>query len=168
MILSNRYMPLSLAVLLCIFSHVGLASKQTVTIVSDKAKFEQATGQATYQGSVKLTEQNHSLLAENLIVYKNKQGELVKVIADGDPATFFGQMPNDEELVHAEAAKITLYPKDSLLKLSGKAKIRYKNDTFDGPLLDYHFKEHMIVANSQKNERPSITLETPKISKDAP
>ena len=152
--------------LLCV-SLCSVAKVDTIKIQSNTAKFEQQSGQASYEGDVILFDTEHQLHADHLIIHKNKQGKLTKVVATGNPAIFTGKVPDEEQMVQAQANEITLYPQQSLLKLNEDAKIRYNNDTFVGPLLEYRYKDNVIIANSANRQRPQITLETPKIKNDS-
>lgn len=149
--------------LISVYSGNSLSKTQSVQIQSDSAKFEQSTGEASYQGHVVLSQEQQQLFADSLVVYKDKNGNLTKIIAHGQPAKFKGHLSEDLEPVHAQAHSITFFPETSILKLNGKAKINYKNDVFNGPILEYHLKNDLIIANKQENERPSIILETPNL-----
>lgn len=130
-----------------------------IQVQSDQAAFEHALKQATHVGNVVLTQGNHKLLADKLVLKKDPKTDANIIIATGKPATFTGLMTNDPAPVNASANTIYYYPDQHLLVFEGNATITHEKDKFKGPSLSYQIDKQVITATASKQERPTIVIQ---------
>lgn len=170
----NQHIPLKRIVVVILFPLLGclysaLAHCATkpplgdlslpIQVQSDQASFEHALKQATHSGNVVLTQGNHTLHADKLVLKKDPKTDANIIVATGKPATFTGLMSNDPSPLNASADTIYFYPDQHLLVLEGKATITHEKDKFKGPSLSYQIDKQIITATASKQERPTIVIE---------
>ena len=144
---------------LSIVSQCYALTDEPIQIQSDKAIFDQNLGKAFYRGNVSLIQGSQRLLAQELIITRTKDGKIAEFKAIGKPAKFNGSMESEHEPIHASAQTIYYFPEHGRLSLQGNAKIEFKQDIFQGPMLEYDFRKNLISANRQQDERPTIILQ---------
>ncbi len=125
-----------------------------VSIESSTLELDQQNGLATYSGNVIVKQNGKELLADKVIMYKNAQGKMDKILAFGKPAKYTGT--NKEEPVFGEANKITFLTSKQDMILEGQAKLTQKKDSFTAPFITYNLQSKMIRSKSQEGIRPTI------------
>lgn len=151
----------SLFVFLFLFIHFDCfalltGSKASVSITSENLELNPEQGFALYLGNVLLTQEGKTLTADKLIIYKNPEGKLNKILAFGKPAKYLGTIKN--EPLSGEANKITFFPNSQEMLLEGQAKFIQKQDSFTAPHITYNFQTKMIKSKSQNGIRPTIVF----------
>lgn len=129
-----------------------------IHIESDTVVFDQVQSALTYQGNVIVTSGDQKLYATQVVVVRDKQQEIQSIVATGAPARYTQVFEKDKTTLQAYANQIDFDPKQSILLLTGKAKITHQQDTFEGPLLKYMLNEHKIEAIQANNERPKMII----------
>lgn len=129
-------------------------NKEPISIQSDTLELSQPQGIATYLGRVLLTQDGRELAADKIVIYRNTQGKLEKILAFGKPAKYTGTLNNDTLL--GEANKITFLPNSQDMILEGQAKWVQKKDMFTAPYITYNFQSKMIRSKAQEGVRPTI------------
>tara|TARA_R110002110_G_scaffold121431_2_gene297184 strand:- start:15355 stop:15903 length:549 start_codon:yes stop_codon:yes gene_type:complete len=136
----------------------AISQDQPIQIESDRVTFLQDSGQIIYQGHVIVHTGDKTLFAEEVTVNRNAQQKITSILATGQPAKFSAPMQNSTELLHAHAQNIDYDPSLSLLILTGKARLKHQQDTFEGPVLRYTLNEHKIEAVTANNQRPKMVI----------
>lgn len=152
--LSNLFLFLVLSLSSTCWGLLNTGNKDPISIESNNLELDQQQGLATYLGNVILKQSGKELLADKLVIYKNAQGKIDKVLAYGKPAQYTGT--NKEEPVFGEANKITFLPGNQDMILEGQAKLTQKKDSFTAPFITYNFQNKMIRSKSQEGIRPTI------------
>ncbi len=129
-------------------------NKEPISIQSDTLELNQEKGLATYLGKVLLTQNGKELRADKIIIYRNTQGKLEKILAFGNPAKYFGTLKNEHLL--GEANKITFLTGAQDMILEGQAKLIQKQDSFTAPYITYNFQNKIIRSKAQEGIRPTI------------
>jgi lipopolysaccharide export system protein LptA len=129
-------------------------SKDPISIESNTLELDQKQGQATYLGNVVLKQNGKELIADKMIIFKNAQGKLEKVLAFGKPAKYMSTVKEDP--IFGEANKITFLPAPQDMILENQAKLTQKQDSFSAPYITYNFQTKIIRSKSQEGIRPTI------------
>lgn len=129
-----------------------------IKIQSDMASIEQLKQEAVYTGNVIMTQGEHELKADELIIKKELHGGLSVITAKGNPAHFTGKRVDDPAPLFATANIIHYYPTKQLIVLEGEATLEHQKDKFSGPSLSYHLEKQVISATSQSDARPTVIL----------
>lgn len=152
--LFNLFLVLVLSLSSTCWGFLSSGTKDPISIESNNLELDQQQGLATYIGQVILKQNDKELLADKLIIYKNAQGKIDKILAFGKPAKYTGT--NKEEPVFGEANKITFLTGNQDMILEGQAKLTQKKDSFTAPFITYNFQNKMIRSKSQEGIRPTI------------
>lgn len=136
---------------------------EPIHIESDRVTFMQETGKIIYQGHVVMHTGDKILKANEITVKRDANQKITSILATGQPAKFSTPMQNSTELLHAHAQNIDYAPSLSLLILTGQAKLKHQQDTFEGPILRYTLNEQKIEAVTSHNQRPKMVI-MPKAS----
>ena len=129
-------------------------NKDPISIQSDTLELNQQQGVATYFGKVLLKQSGKELTADKMIIYRNAQGKLEKILAFGKPAKYVGT--EKEELLFGEANKITFLSHSQEMILEDQAKITQKRDSFTAPYINYNLQSKIIHSKAQEGIRPTI------------
>ena len=143
----NCNFALSIALFLFSLSAFGLDSdrQQPLKIVADTATIDEKESQATYTGSVVLTQGTLKIVADTLII-KTKEKRVEKVMATGAPA-LFSQVPAPGQAeVIAKARNIDYLVKEQTLLLMNKASIVQDENVFRGEKIRYEIQSQRLKA----------------------
>lgn len=123
-----------------------------------------------YQKNAKFIEENTKLWAPEIRVYRDTDGQLVKIEALADnqhhKAHYQGLVdadeknkPNQKKPVDANANDITIYPSKNLVLLNGDAYIKSERDVVTGAHIEYNLQKHtMLVDSGTAGDHSTITL----------
>lgn len=148
----NPIRALYLILILGISAQMGYALEsdrdQPVEIESDNAEFDEVAGLTTYRGSVHLVQGSIELLADQ-IQLRTENGEIVELIATGNPAQY-EQLPEPEsEKLFAQSNRIRYRLDQDLIELSGEASLSQQGTTLSGGTILYDVRQHILKASSQ-------------------
>jgi lipopolysaccharide export system protein LptA len=132
-------------------------------IEADRVDVDEKTGLSTFRGKVQVTKGSIRLNADTVVVYE-KNGELDKIIATGEPVYFRQRPDNKQEDVVAEANRIEFYNRKNLIYLIDKAKITQERDTFSGDRIEYDTLRSVVLAKKAPSGsgRVKITIQPKK------
>ena len=133
---------------------------QPVEIESDTAEFDELGGLTTYSGNVQLTQGSIELSADE-IQLRTLEGQIVELIALGNPAQY-EQIPDpDSEKLIARGNRIRYLLEDNLIELSGSASLSQEGTTLSGGTILYDIRRHSLRASSESDEQ--ITTERVRV-----
>lgn len=133
---------------------------QPVEIESDSAEFDELGGLTTYSGNVQLTQGSIELLADE-IQLRTLDGQIVELVAVGNPAQY-EQIPDpDSEKLIARGNKIRYLLEDDLIELSGSASLSQQGTTLSGGTILYDIRRHSLRASSESDEQ--VTTERVRV-----
>ncbi|MES2204077.1 MAG: lipopolysaccharide transport periplasmic protein LptA [Pseudomonadota bacterium] len=135
--------------------------EKPLQVVSDNVIVNYAEGITTLQGEVRVTQGSTTLNGNKVIIYTNKQRQLIKLIAYGDS----NQQARYETLptlksspFTATANTITYMGLEKLAIFEGEAHATDGINQFDGPKFKYWTEKQEVVTEKVANQRSTIII----------
>jgi lipopolysaccharide export system protein LptA len=120
------------------------------------------TGVATYSGNVNIQQGSLNIVAESLMVHRNAQGDVEKMVATGSPARFQQQPEADKGVITASAKSITYIPAKEYLRLVDGASVEQDGSVMSGATIDYDLvKEILKASGNNQNDGEGVILTIP-------
>jgi len=139
-------------------------SAQPIDIQADSAIVDDSKGLSIYRGNVNIDQGSMHITADEVEIVMGEK-EVIQIIASTNPESdklaHYEQLPDDsEEVVYANARKITYLVQEKRLHLSGSATLKQIKDTFTGELLYYDIEEGIVNLNSggKSGDRIKMTI----------
>jgi lipopolysaccharide export system protein LptA len=129
------------------------------------------TGVATYKGNVNIQQGTLNIVAETLMVHRNAQGDVEKMIATGSPARFQQQPEADKGIITASAKSITYLPAKEHLVLVEDASVEQDGSVMSGATIDYDLIKEILKATGNQQQGSSgveIVIPASKKNPEAP
>ena len=145
----------------------GLSSdrQQPMMIEADRVELDDAKGNSTYRGRVKVAQGTLLLTGETMTVH-NKGNEIEKVIVEGNPATYQQRPDNKDQDVHAKALRMEYYTNPEHIILLKQAEVEQQGDVLRSERIEYDMvKDQVSAGTDQPDERVHITIQ-PKTEKE--
>ncbi len=166
----NR-LPVSLAAVLLALplGAVALSSdrEQPIHITADRVELNEQTGISTYRGQVQVTQGSMVLEADRVVVYQ-REGELQRIEADGDPARLRQRPDEAAEDVRGAAAHIEYHADSASATLVGNAFLWRGRDEFRGERIDYETENNVVkAAGKDSSERVHAVIHPKQPQSDA-
>ncbi|MBI5040196.1 MAG: lipopolysaccharide transport periplasmic protein LptA [Gammaproteobacteria bacterium] len=144
---------------------------QPMYVEADRADIDDKRGVSVYRGNVKITQGTLQLTAAELTVH-SKNGDIVKAIAVGQPATYRQRPDGKEKDVEAEALRMEYFAHAQKITLLDKAEVRQAGDTFRSDEIHYDIAKDVVNAGGSAGtpgDRVRITIQpkTKPAAKDA-
>jgi len=131
---------------------------KTIYFESDTLLYNNETKQGIYQGHVKLTQGSGVLTADYVTSYSDQKGQIIKVVATGNPARYRALVfPNRPELI-ATGNTIYYYPQKDWLEAIGNAEIVQGQNHVKGPQINYDFKNKTVGSPISKEGHTQIII----------
>ncbi|MFZ0219205.1 MAG: lipopolysaccharide transport periplasmic protein LptA [Candidatus Aquirickettsiella sp.] len=131
---------------------------QTIYFETDTLSYNNETKLGIYQGHIKLTQGSGVLTADYATSYSDQKGQIVKVIASGNPARYRAFIfPNRPKLI-ATGNTIYYYPQKDWLAAVGNAEIVQGQNHVKGPRINYDFKKKTIGSPISKKGHTQILI----------
>lgn len=137
---------------------------QELQLSATHAEFDQANETATYIGNVVIRQGSRRLFGDKAILYRNKKGELEKMIIHGSPA-YFRYIPQvgDPE-VHGESLVMHYYANLDLVVMTDQAVLEQNDDTYRAPEIEYSFTENRMYSAPSNEGRTQIIIKPETLS----
>ena len=134
-----------------------------ITIDSNSATYDDATGTSTYSGNVISVQGSMQVNSDKLVVYF-KNGDPEKLIFTGNKARFKQTPTLGSEDIIGEAMSGEYQPKKHVLLLTGDAIVTQGNATYASHLIEYDSRNSIVKAGEKAsdNKRVHVTLK-PKV-----
>lgn len=131
---------------------------QTIYFESDTLLYNNETKLGIYQGHIKLTQGARVLTADYATSYSDQKGQIIKVVAIGNPARYRAVLfPNRPQLI-ATGNTIYYYPLQDYLEAIGNAEIVQGQNHVKGPKINYDFKKNTVSSSLSKEGHTQILL----------
>lgn len=131
--------------------------EQSIHIEADSVNIDEGKGVSTYTGNVTLKQGSIQVWAARIVVHTENR-QLVRIIADGQPAKF-QQTPDDsDEPVRASAQNVEYNAKESSLLLTKKALFVQGPNQFSGDRIEYDMKTNIVQAKSTEEHPERIQV----------
>jgi len=132
--------------------------RQPIEIEADRAELDDATGTATYSGSVRLDQGSLKVRAARLIIETDAQ-RVQRITAEGDrdqnlPAHYEQTPEPGAEPVRARAHTIIYYTDAGRIELLGAAQLEQAEDRFEGDVISYDLTTRKVAASAGADGAP--------------
>lgn len=147
---------------LCLLALPAMAEKnQPITIEADRAEIDDRKGVSTYTGNVIMIQGGVRVEAEQITAY-TREGELLRIQAQGEPVRF-QQARENEETIHGRSLKLDYDAQSEYLLLLNNAELWQDKDHFSGERIEYDVKQEKVLATGgkqpgQTKQRVQVTI----------
>ena len=140
---------------------------QQLSLVADRATYNDKTGVTTYTGNVVIEQGTMKLKADSIIATLNAKKEIQTITAKGQLAKFQQQIDTNKGLARGEAQTIVYNAETGILTLTGKAYLYQGGSSIRGNSLKYSMNKCDVDAQGSSANRVQIII-PPSSSKSFP
>ncbi|WP_026297696.1 lipopolysaccharide transport periplasmic protein LptA [Succinimonas amylolytica] len=156
-----RFIPVLLTGSLVAFISSNAYSKQSdfkepISVNSDRQIAELAENRVTFMDNVVITQGTIKIKADKVVVTRLPAGDVDKVTAYGNLASFDQIMDNGKP-IHAEAKTISYTIKTQDITLSSHAFIQQENSKLSSDIISYNVKKEVMEAKSNESTGGRVT-----------
>jgi lipopolysaccharide export system protein LptA len=119
---------------------------QTARFASDNVSFNDNNGTTIYSGNVKMEQGTTHLIADKVVVYRNKDGSTDKAVATGKLAHYITLPDNQKDPVDAFGDKIEYYPQKHLAIIIGNGNVIQSKNSLKGPYIIYDMVKQTVTS----------------------
>ncbi|MEM5530672.1 lipopolysaccharide transport periplasmic protein LptA [Gammaproteobacteria bacterium AS21] len=117
---------------------------------ANNATLDDATGLTTLTGDVKVVQGSMNITASKLVIYKDKNGDVSKMIATGNPAFFSQQQQANQPVSKAWGSTMNYSVTKQTVTITGNARVEQLKDKFTGQKIVYHMDKALVQATGGK------------------
>jgi lipopolysaccharide export system protein LptA len=130
-----------------------------VTVQSDRAElfFEQQV--MHYLGHVVLVQGDRQIHCARLSLQADHGSHVSSFKAEGEPATFSGEIEQGKPTVFGQANTLVYEPQNGLLTLSGQAMFQQGQDSFSGERLVYDIQQGTVRAVRSPDKKAQLIIQ---------
>ncbi|MFZ2290091.1 MAG: lipopolysaccharide transport periplasmic protein LptA [Halopseudomonas yangmingensis] len=132
-------------------------SQQPIRVQADSATLDERRNTAIYTGNVIITQGSMTLTGNKVTLFTNADGELERLISQGQPATYRQTPRAGEAPVNARALNIEYRAAEERIILTEKAHLEQQGNTFDGEYIRYDIPQQLVNAGRGAGEGASPT-----------
>nr|WP_228247938.1 lipopolysaccharide transport periplasmic protein LptA [Acinetobacter haemolyticus] len=140
---------------------------QQLTLVADRATYNDKTGITTYTGNVVIEQGTMKLQADSIVATLNSKREIQTITAKGQLAKFQQQIDAKRGLARGEAQQIVYNADTGILTLTGRAYLYQDGSSIRGESLKYSMNKGDVEAQGSSSNRVQIII-PPSSSKSFP
>jgi lipopolysaccharide export system protein LptA len=140
---------------------------QQLSLVADRATYNDKTGVTTYTGNVVIEQGTMKLQADSIVANLNSKKEIQNITAKGQLAKFQQQMDANKGLARGEAQTIVYNADTGIITLTGKAYLYQDGSSIRGNSLKYSMNKGDVEAQGSSTNRVQIII-PPSSSKSFP
>ena len=137
--------------------------EQPITIRADDGEVNENQGTFVYRGNVIITQGTLEVTADEVEIHTAERA-IIQIIArmdkdSEDLAHYQQQMNEADDMVYADARKITYLVQEERLHLSGEARLQQVEDVFTGELLYYDMARGIAnLSSGDQSNRVNMTI----------
>ena len=120
---------------------------QPISLVADRATFNEKTGVTTYSGNVIIEQGTMRLQANSIVANLNQKKQISSITATGGPARFQQQLDANKGLAKGQAQKIVYNAETGIITMSGGALLEQDGASIRSNTLRYSMNKGDIEAN---------------------
>ena len=120
---------------------------QPISLVADKATYNERTGVTTYSGNVLIEQGTMKIQAASIVAQLNKNKQISTITATGSPAKFQQQLESNKGVARGEAQKIIYNAETGILNLIGNAYLYQDGASIRSSTLKYSMNKGDIEAS---------------------
>ena len=128
---------------------------QPISLVADRATFNDKTGITTYTGNVIIEQGTMKLQANSIVANLNSKKQISTITATGGPAHFQQKVDPAKGFVKGQAQKILYNAETGIITMSGNASLQQDGASIRGNTLKYSMNKGDIVAEGTPNKTGS-------------
>ncbi|WP_180033468.1 lipopolysaccharide transport periplasmic protein LptA [Acinetobacter sp. YH12233] len=128
---------------------------QPITLLADRATFNERTGVTTYSGNVIIEQGTMKLQANSIVANLNNKKQISLITATGSPAQFQQKVDPAKGLAKGQAQKIVYNAETGIITLSGNAYLQQDGASIRGNTLKYSMNKGDIEATGTPNKTGS-------------
>lgn len=128
---------------------------QPITMVADRATYNDKTGVTTYSGNVVIEQGTMKLNAASIVANLNSKKQISTITATGSPAKFQQQLETNRGIARGEAQKIVYNAETGILNLTGNAYLYQDGASIRGNSLRYSMNKGDIEVSGNSNSTGS-------------
>lgn len=129
-----------------------------IHIRGDNAEFDQNNGLLIYTGAVRIDQGTLRVTADRMVV-EYRDDQVVKITAEGKPASYQQQLEADEGLVNADAKTIVYHTTAEKVDLIGDAFLTQEGNEFQGSVIRYNIRKGRVDAESRSDAPVRMMLQ---------
>ncbi|MBF7690321.1 MULTISPECIES: lipopolysaccharide transport periplasmic protein LptA [Acinetobacter] len=130
---------------------------QPISLVADRATYNDKTGVTTYTGNVIIEQGTMKLQAASVVAQLNKNRQISTVTATGSPARFQQKMDVNKGLAKGQGQKIVYNADSGIITLTGNAFVDQDGASVKGETLRYSMNKGDIEAIGSSNSSATNT-----------
>ena len=119
-----------------------------INIEADHAELDDQSGVTQYKGKAILTQGTLKITGDIITFYYDKNKQLQKAVAVGNPATYQQVEKVGETPVRAKSLQMEYYAKKQKVYLLGKGHVWQNGNEFTGNKIEYDITRNVVNANS--------------------
>ena len=124
---------------------------QPLSLLADRATFNDKTGVTTYSGNVEIEQGTMKVYANSIVAQLNKSKQISTITATGSPAKFQQQLDGNKGIARGEAQKIIYNAETGILNLIGNAYLYQDGASIRSNTLKYSMNKGDIEASGGPN-----------------
>ena len=128
---------------------------QQLSLVADRATYNDKTGVTTYTGNVVIEQGTMKLQAASIVAQLNKNKQISTITATGGPAKFQQQVDTAKGVARGEAQKIIYNAETGIINLIGNAYLYQDGASIRSSSLKYSMNKGDIEASGSSNSTGS-------------
>jgi lipopolysaccharide export system protein LptA len=129
--------------------------QQPISLVADRATFNEKTGVTTYSGNVIIEQGTMRLQAASIVANLNAKKQISTITATGGPAKFQQQVDPAKGLAKGQASKIVYNAETGIITMTGNALLEQDGSSIRGGSLKYSMNKGDIEAIGTPNNTGS-------------
>ena len=137
-------------------------NEQIAYITADEGEHLQKSRQSTLLGSVKAEQGTTKVAADRAIIHSDKDGEIEKIIAFGNPAKYQTLTEEGGDTLYATSQIIEYYPKTGIAILIDDAVVTQGKNIIKGPYLTYDMANGKLASKPKNNQRTTLIIHPKK------
>lgn len=131
---------------------------QQITLVADRATYNDKTGVTTYSGNVVIQQGTMKLQADSIVAQLNAKREIKTITATGNPAKFQQQIHVEKGIAQGQAQKIVYQADTGIITLSGGAYLNQDGAIMRAETLRYSMNKGDVEAQGSKSGRVQLVI----------
>lgn len=139
---------------------------ETIRGRADNLTIDNKSGVATYKGNVNIQQGSLNIVADTLMIYRNSQGDVEKMVARGIPARFQQQPEAEKGVITASASSITYIPAQEKLLLVENASVEQDGSVMSGASIDYDLLKEILKARGEQQGQSGVEILIPASKKN--
>ncbi len=119
---------------------------QPIAVTAGSATMDDTTGITTLRSAVKVVQGSMTITAGTLLIYRDKKGDIYKMVATGKPAHFSQQQKKGQPHTKAWGTKMLYSVTQQTVTITGNARVEQLTDKFSGETVTYHMDRAIVKA----------------------